>query len=210
MPQNKMQAFAPPWRWGIFLREPCRDLIVPARLRDPEFFKAIYEALRSSGYKETVWQFVYPGQIGGLIRNPNGGFIELHVRFFDDGTIYGEIELGRSFLLHFVERRLFINDYLVGVLSSKLSAEELQKFCKSTQEFKRVNGESYGEWGVENRFANNNIKRVLKMFSVLSDWRILCLAMLSSVAATISNHEAFLPIITIMMIFVYLIAPRRG
>lgn len=209
MREQRGHSFAPPWRWGIFRQRPCKALLIDPNAINSESFVAIYKALQECGFKETLWQFVYPGQIGGLVRNPNHNFLELHVRFFDDEMIYGEIELGRSVLLHFVNRRLFINRYLEKMLGSKLSDQQLRVLKASTGRYKSVYDTTYTEWSVKERFMNPTIKRQIRLLSVLSDWRTLAAIMLLSVAASMTNNLVLLPIITLVMIFVYLLAPRR-
>jgi len=82
---------------------------------------SIYQALKEMGFKETYWQFVYPGQIGGLVKSPRSNLLELHVRFFQEGMMYAEIEMGRSALLHFLNRRL----YLKGTSNNALTSPNL-------------------------------------------------------------------------------------
>jgi hypothetical protein len=60
----------------------------------------LYYRLKQYGFTETVWQFVYKGQVGGLILQLDGGRKELHVRFYDD-LVEAELEVGRNFLEHF-------------------------------------------------------------------------------------------------------------
>jgi hypothetical protein len=170
---------------------------------------AIYEALKSIGFRETYWQLVYPGQIGGLIKNPRGTLIEFHVRFFQRGMIYGEMELGRSVFLHFVNHRCYINCYLVTKIGSRLCPAHIDYLRVSTERFKRVYPRQRPEWTRENRFMTPNIKRQIQFLTLLADWRALALIMLASIGSTMANGPAALLLVIALMIFVYLLAPKR-
>jgi hypothetical protein len=60
--------------------------------------KEFYTSLLARGFKRTVWQLVFPGQVAGLIKRipPTAtGVNEYHVRFYQDGTIECELEVDR-------------------------------------------------------------------------------------------------------------------
>jgi hypothetical protein len=170
---------------------------------------AIYQALKSIGFRETYWQFIYPGQIGGLIRNPRNTLIEFHVRFLKEGMIYAEIELGRSVLLHFANRKLYINQYLICKMGSRLSAAHREYLRGSIKRHKSVYAKDWPEWTVENRFVTPSMKKQIRFLAVLADWRTLALIMLASVVSSLADGPTVLPLITALMIFVYVLAPKR-
>lgn len=64
-----------------------------------------YRALKDAGFRETIWQFVYRSQRGGLVLPIDKGRLELHARFYADGTIEAELEVGRRFIGHFLNPR---------------------------------------------------------------------------------------------------------
>ena len=52
--------------------------------------KLFFDELRSQGFKRTVWQLIFPGQIAGIINFipvQIDGTNEYHVKFYNDGTI---------------------------------------------------------------------------------------------------------------------------
>jgi len=202
--------FAPPWRWGIFRRAPCRALQLSSSSPDYRPMNAIYAALKSAGFRETYWQFVYSGQIGGLVKSPKGTVIEFHVRFFEGGMIYAEIELGRSLLLHFVNRRSYINKYLVAMLASRLSAAEASYFLASTERYKSAYHNDWPEWTANFRYITPSMKKQIRFLTTLSDWRVLALIMLASTASSFGDRPVVLPILTATMIIIYLLAPKRS
>jgi hypothetical protein len=201
--------FAPPWQWGIFRRKPCSGLLIDRSSPDCEPMMAIYNTLRATGFRETYWQFVYPRQIGGLVKSPRGSLIEFHVRFFEDGMIYAEMELGRSVLLHFLNRRHFINQYLIRRLRCRLTSSQLDYLRMSTAKYKASYDNDWPEWTVGNRFITHNIKMQIRLLAHLADWRVLALIILASVASSLVPNSVVLPLVTTLMILVYLLAPRR-
>lgn len=206
----KVDEFVPPWRWGIFLRRPCTGLMLEKSSADYEPMRAIYQSLKNIGFRETYWQFVYPGQIGGLIKCPRNKLVEFHVRFFEGGMIYAEFELGRSVLLHFLGHRYYLNRYIVRKIQSGLSQEHLAYLQCAMQRYKTAHLREWPEWSTENRFMTEGIKRQIKFLTVLSDWRVLALIMLASVVASSVHGPIMLPLLTALMIVVYLLAPKRS
>lgn len=209
LPQ-KTPGFLPPWRWGVFLRKHCTGLLLDSRSPEFEPINAIYRALKETGFRETYWQFVYPGQIGGLVKSPRSKLVELHVRFFESGMIYAEIEMGRSVLLHFINRRYYLNNYIFKKIQSKISREHGAYFLAATKKYKSLHSNSWPEWSVKNRFMTPNIKKQIRFLSVLSDWRTLAIIMLASVVSSLADRPMVLPIITAAMIVIYLLAPKRS
>ncbi|EKE18653.1 MAG: hypothetical protein ACD_9C00269G0003 [uncultured bacterium] len=70
--------------------------------------KLFFDELRSQGFKRTIWQLIFPGQIAGLIKNiprQSNGTNEYHIRFYNDGTIDCELEIARFDRLHWVGPR---------------------------------------------------------------------------------------------------------
>lgn len=202
--------FVPPWQWGIFRRKACRDLLLDRRSKEYDAMTAIYQALKRAGFNETYWQFVYRGQIGGLVKNPRGTLLEFHVRFFEDGMIYAEIELGRSVLLHFLNRRCYINQYLARRLRSRLPEKYVDYFQLSTERYKCAYHRNWPEWTIRNRFVTLSMKKQIHFLTTLSDWRVLALIMLGSTVSSFTPSLVILPLVTATMIVVYLLAPRRS
>lgn len=88
-------SFEWPWRWGIVCPQKCKYSYFITHIMISPYMVRIYNALKRKKFKETYWQYVYQNQIGGLIRQYGKGILEIHVRFFNDNTIYAEIEIGR-------------------------------------------------------------------------------------------------------------------
>lgn len=199
----------PPWRWGVFLRRPCAGLLLGYDPRDNEPMAAIYNALKQVGFRETYWQVVYPGQIGGLIKNPRSKLLEYHVRLFYDGRIYAELELGRAALLHFIPHRHYLNEYIVSKIHSRLSQPHLDYLRRAIDRHMATHRRNWPEWSMENRFVTPRIRMQLRFLTVLSDWRFLALAMLAGFAASISHGPTVVSLLVVLMIVVYLLAPKR-
>ncbi|OHB49712.1 MAG: hypothetical protein A2Y10_06020 [Planctomycetes bacterium GWF2_41_51] len=86
---------------------------------------SIYKALRQAGFKETIWQFIYRGQIGGLVLPLNDGRAELHVRFYTN-TIEAELEVGRKFIGHFLQPRFQAESIVLSKIKKYLSQEDFE------------------------------------------------------------------------------------
>lgn len=201
---------APPWRWGIFRRKACRSLAISEASIHYHAMEGIYRALRRAGFRETYWQFVYAGQIGGLIKNPGHTLIEFHVRFFDGGMMYAEMELGRSVLLHFLSPRCYINHYLIRTIGARLSEQEQDFLRNSTEKYKAIYPREWREWDKDTRLMTPFLKKQVRFLTMLTDWRTLALIMLASVVSSIADRQVVLPILTALMVIVYLLAPRRA
>lgn len=75
------------------------SLLTEAQLR-------IFSALQALGFRVSLWQIVFQGQILGMMRPVDGnGYFEYHVRFYENGTIDAECEVGRHYIDHFFVRR---------------------------------------------------------------------------------------------------------
>lgn len=209
MRRAKERHFIPPWQWGIFRRKLCASLNLDVGAPDYAPMITIYQALKSVGFKETYWQFIYPDQIGGLIQNKRSTLIEIHVRFFANGLIYAEMEMGRSASLHLINRRMYVNYYLIQKLSKRLSRTHLEYFQDAVAKSKLVYPRDWLEWSSQNRFMTSGIKRKIRLLNVLSDWRTLALIMMASVVSSVADRSIVIPLLTAIMIFVYVLAPRR-
>ena len=170
---------------------------------------AIYQTLKSIGFKETYWQFVYRGQLGGLIKNARGTLIEFHVRFFNDGSIYAEMEIGRSVSLHLIDRRLYINHYLIRKLQGRLSREHFGYLAAATKKAKMMYPKSWSEWSTGNRFMTRGIRAKIQLLTLVADWRTLALIMAASVASSMARGPVIIPFFVAAMIVVYVLAPKR-
>jgi hypothetical protein len=68
----------------------------------------LHNYLLKSGFKSTVWQLVFPGQIAGLIKSvkiKGSDANEYHIRFYKDGTIDCELEVHRWSFKHWSGER---------------------------------------------------------------------------------------------------------
>lgn len=101
-------------------------------------FECIYNRLKDLGFKETRWQYVFSGQIGGLVLPINdpkalrSGADELHVRFYED-RIFAEYEIGRSYLSHFVGPRYNANAQMLVRYAESMSEDEVALWESHTQ-----------------------------------------------------------------------------
>ena len=86
----------------------------------------VYDALKRAGFRETIWQYVYRGQLGGLILPLHDGQVEIHVRFYRD-TIEAEIEIGRHTLGHFVHPRYQAESIVLSMIQGHLSDGALDR-----------------------------------------------------------------------------------
>jgi hypothetical protein len=170
---------------------------------------AIYEALKQRGFRETYWQVVYPGQIGGLIKSPLNTIFEFHVRFFETGMIYAELEVGRSVLLHFFIHKYYLNNYIGIKVARSLTEQERHYFYSAVDKYKAQSIKKWPEWSGQNKFMDIRSKRIIKVTSIFSNWRILFLAMLISIAATYAQSPTSLALLAMLMILAYLLSPKR-
>jgi hypothetical protein len=110
---------------GIFSADVCTGRAVA----DDEA-RGIYGCLKSLGFRETRWQFVYDGQRGGLVLPYNDGLNEIHVRFYDD-RIFAELEYSRSSLFHFVFPLFNANSFLAELLKDRLPPKAHERLVAS-------------------------------------------------------------------------------
>lgn len=143
------------------------------------------------------------------MQNARGTLIEFHIRFYEGGMIYAEIELGRSALLHLIDRRMYANRYFIRRLSSRLSSADLEYLRAATERYKCMHPKSWPEWGIRDRFMTPSIKRKIQLLAVLSDWRMLALVMMASIVSSVADGPAIVPLLTALMICVYVLAPKR-
>jgi hypothetical protein len=111
---------------GIFAPSRCSG----ARVRDARMIE-IYRALKSAGFVETRWQYIFDDQIGGLVYSCNDGLSEVHVRFYPD-RIYAEHEVARSSPLHFIYPLFNANQFIVEIVKDKVSPEVLAYLAART------------------------------------------------------------------------------
>lgn len=97
---------------------------------DGSLNSSIYQKLRSIGFQETVWQYVYEGQLGGLIRPIGDDGLEIHVRFYEN-TIEAEIEVGRRYPRHFWGPRAEAGYLLLELLEDTLTRAEFRRTEKA-------------------------------------------------------------------------------
>lgn len=90
---------------------------------DRRIDRRVYSALKRFGFRETIWQFVYRGQLGGLILPVNNGHHEIHVRFYPD-AIEAEFEVGRRFLDHFLQPRGRAEGLVINILRDQMTPKE--------------------------------------------------------------------------------------
>mgnify|MGYP001767222361 CR=1 FL=1 len=151
------------------------------------------------GFRETVWQYVYKGQIGGLVRSYGSSIIEVHVRFFEEGEIYAEVELGRSGIVHFFHERIYGNDYICGLLKSSLSSEEmksLEMYIAAHKERKILYNQ---EWGAGRHFPRNRVALCLHQY--VGNWLFVFILMSIAIYATnTGSHSTYLLIVPALIV----------
>lgn len=210
MRRFELRDLAPPWRWGIFRWHLCNGRFIERNAIAPKAMMAIYTALKEIGFRETRWQVLYPGQIGGLIRSRRGSLLEIHVRFFRQNMVYAELEIGRSTLLHFLIEPRFANNYVISLLAHKLPMRDLAYLHKAIDAYKATSRKGWLEWRTEGKLMTPSLKRQIKLSYVFGDWRALMIAMLLSVAAAFADDAAEIALAAFVMILLYLIAPKRS
>lgn len=100
---------------GIFSKDSCDGSLI-----DQAHMKEIYDALISLGFKKTRWQYIFEGQLAGLVMPYNDGKNEVHIRFYHD-RIFAEYEVGRSSFAHFLGPFLNSRPYILHILRKQLS-----------------------------------------------------------------------------------------
>lgn len=112
--------------------------------------RRVYDILKSQGFRETPWQYIFHGQTGGLVCETEGKN-EIHVRFYD-GRIFSEYERGRAYLSHFFGPRYNAERYLHKVLRPYLSDGEYEDLISLTNHHRLMQQErSYTYWNLECR-----------------------------------------------------------
>lgn len=99
-----------------------------------------FTELLAHGFQRTPFQLIFPGQTAGLIRKidpPIDGMDEIHIRFYDDGTIAAELEYGRFSLGHWREERtpsLSVLEELLNTECPSFSTEIKKNIQRQFQE----------------------------------------------------------------------------
>lgn len=117
---------------------------------------SLYRKLRDLGFAETPWQYVFSGQVGGLVLSHTKanhlGRNEVHVRFYAD-RIFAEFEIGRAYISHFFGPRLNANRELQRLLGPHLSTSERGYLAKlMSHERLLVDEAAMQEWSGEDYF----------------------------------------------------------
>lgn len=124
-----------PWVvWGYF-----------SSCEQGRFQKLFFNELRMQGFRRTIWQLIFPGQVAGLVKKipvQQNGVNEYHVRFYEDGIIDCELEVSRFERLHWSGPRQHGSELLVELLNNSASLT-----CDETKEkIKKLFGEkSYAD-----------------------------------------------------------------
>lgn len=96
-----------------------RGVVAGHKIRNP-MMKEIYSAAKTAGFHETVWQYIFDGQIGGLVLPYRDGHYEFHVRFYAD-RIFAECEVNRGCIAHFFASRYNATELTVSLLRPLVS-----------------------------------------------------------------------------------------
>ena len=102
----------------------------PGCTPDTNINKLIYFGLRKAGFRETIWQIIYRGQIGALILPLNNGKLEIHVRFYVN-TIEAELEVGRHFPDHFLQPRYQAEAIVLKLLKPHVPLDKIGQIKSS-------------------------------------------------------------------------------
>lgn len=199
----------PPWRWGIFWRKGCTSLALDNAAGNYEHMTKIYDVLLAVGFRGTYWQYIYYGQIGGLIKGYCNNLIELHVRFFDDDTLYAEIEIGRVGFIHFSKERLFANRYISCKIGKTVDMPTLEYFNNAATNYKIKHNLNTPEWGIKNKFITQKVRRIIMLGSFVTDWKTLATLLALSVLLANSRSTTLLNLILGILLIVYVIAPKK-
>lgn len=89
-----------------------------------KYQKMVFKLLLNHGYQRTLFQLVFPGQTAGIIKKIGDGR-EYHVRFYSDGTIECEEEVGRFDTMHYAGKRVFNHTPIVEVLTKNKYPQEI-------------------------------------------------------------------------------------
>ena len=89
-------------------------------------YSVVYYSLKRAGFRETVWQIIYSGQLAGIVLPLEKGTKEIHVRFYKD-VIEAELEVGRYYLQHFIKPRYQAESLIINILKQYLSEQEMKE-----------------------------------------------------------------------------------
>lgn len=106
--------------FGVFAPRVCSGSKLP------ESLAGIYATLKSIGFRETRWQFIFESQIAGLVFPYNDGRNEVHIRFYDD-RVFAEFEIGRASIAHFLGPFLNANPYILDLLADRVPVQDLKQ-----------------------------------------------------------------------------------
>jgi hypothetical protein len=189
----------PPWRWGVFQRKRCEKRFLLEASQANPLIGEVYTALLTKGFRETVWQYVYRGQIGGLVRTYGKGLIEVHTRFFDNNTIYTEVEIGRTGLAHFAGKRIYGNLFIDGLLKNSMSLEARNYLNISVTRHKETHLLFIKEWRRGDKFLDQ--KLLLKVQNLLGSWVFIAALMIASILLTnYGSTSVYLAVIPILIL----------
>jgi hypothetical protein len=82
--------------------------------------RAVYLALLDAGFKPTRWQYVFDGQIAGLIKS---GINDVHIRFYPD-RLFAEIEISRALISHFYGPRYNAKKIILECIKGQVGRED--------------------------------------------------------------------------------------
>ncbi|WP_211051404.1 hypothetical protein [Parasphingorhabdus halotolerans] len=130
----------------------------------------LYNELINKGFRETRWQYIFEGQIGGLVFPYNDGRNEVHVRFYSD-RIFSEYEVGRSSFAHFLGPFLNANPFLLDLLKDSVSDDSYALLGEYTKQYRLKDEENALEdWDYQKQTpigpANREGKRYLLNFEL--------------------------------------------
>jgi hypothetical protein len=162
--------------FGVFDWKRCDGTLLRDRRQ-----QRIALALKHLGFQETKWQFIYDGQLFGLVYPHGVGKNEVHVRFYHD-HIFAEYEVGRASLAHFFSPFLNANKYLELMLKEYLCDDDYRYLLLATRaESLREEERALSDWdfladaselairGYGNFLSFKNAER----FSGLLSWRLI-------------------------------------
>ncbi|SMF28898.1 hypothetical protein [Desulfovibrio gilichinskyi] len=201
------ESFQPPWNWGVFKRKECNGYAFKNLVLQKPQIKAIYNALEDVGYRPTYWQYVYPKQVGGLVKSHCNGSLETHIRFFSDNRIYTEIEIGRIAFIHFSSHRYYANQYILRKLK-KLPNESHSYLISAIENYKVKALCNKPEWSRENKFCTPSVRRLIKLAMVATNWTTLGFLLVAAVTIAPATNSSTLIIAVAIAIVLYLVSPK--
>ena len=86
------------------------------------YHRAIYDALRAAGFQRTVWQYIFDGQITGLVKP---GLNDIHIRFYRD-RLFAEIEISRALVSHFYGPKYNAREVILLLLKNRIREIEFR------------------------------------------------------------------------------------